>query len=105
MNCSDRPGSNPNPSLVGVEHIPSSAEVAVIAMLEPVVGRTAAAVVLATLNERGWVCVPRVPTKAMVDEAWARAESENAAWVWRDMIKGFENPSTPALETQAAGVE
>jgi hypothetical protein len=63
-------------------------------MFESVVGRTGATAVLAALSERGWVCVPRVPTKAMVDEAWASAESENAAWVWRDTIEGFENPAT-----------
>ena len=45
---------------------------------------------LAALSDAGWVCVPRTPTKAMLDEAWASALEENAGGVWRDMIEEVE---------------
>lgn len=37
--------------------------------------------------EEEWVCVPRRPTKAMLDAAWAYALDEDAEGVWRSMIE------------------
>ena len=36
--------------------------------------------------QSGWVLVPKVPTKEMIDAAWADAHEEDAAGVWREMI-------------------
>jgi hypothetical protein len=33
------------------------------------------------------VLVPRIPTKEMIDEAWADAMGEDAAAVWKSMIE------------------
>ena len=38
-----------------------------------------------------FVLVPRVPTKAMLDAAWADAHDEDALWVWNSMIEEHEN--------------
>jgi hypothetical protein len=35
---------------------------------------------------QGYVCVPRIPTKAMLDAAWADAMAEDAKEVWATMI-------------------
>lgn len=35
----------------------------------------------------GFTLVPIVPTEKMLDEAWAEAHEEDAAGVWREMIK------------------
>jgi hypothetical protein len=45
------------------------------------------------------VLVPRVPTQAMIDAAWAPARGEEAAEVWREMIDGWLSRS--AVETRA----
>jgi hypothetical protein len=34
-----------------------------------------------------WVIVPRVPTKEMIDAAWASALAEDALGVWNEMIE------------------
>lgn len=44
----------------------------------------------------GYVLVPRVPTKAMLDAAWTEATAENAAGVWRDMLEAVDIQTTPA---------
>ena len=36
------------------------------------------------------VLVPRRPTQAMLDAAWANAHDENAEGVWGDMIEEWE---------------
>jgi hypothetical protein len=36
------------------------------------------------------VLVPRVPTKEMIDNAWAAATAESAPDVWKDMIEAWE---------------
>jgi hypothetical protein len=59
-------------------------------ILADALGESQARAALAALSAAGWVCVPRAPTAAMLDEAWASAESENAALVWRDMIEEVE---------------
>jgi hypothetical protein len=35
---------------------------------------------------QGYVCVPRAPTKAMLEAAWADALAEDAKEVWTTMI-------------------
>lgn len=40
-----------------------------------------------TLEEAGYVIVPREPTGEMLEAAWADALSEDAAAVWRSMIE------------------
>ena len=37
--------------------------------------------------------VPRVPTKQMIDEAWAEALGEDAVGVWKSMIETWERVS------------
>ena len=46
-----------------------------------------AELVLAALSAAGYVCVPREPTKAMVESAWACALDEDAKGVWESMIE------------------
>jgi hypothetical protein len=43
------------------------------------------------LYARGFVCVPRMPTQEMLDEAYWSALAENAAGVWDEMIKASED--------------
>lgn len=38
---------------------------------------------------QGYVCVPRVPTDKMLDEAWAWAHDEDALGVWNAMIGAY----------------
>jgi hypothetical protein len=40
---------------------------------------------------RGFVCVPRVPTKDMIEAAWAEALAEDAAGVWQVMVEAYES--------------
>jgi hypothetical protein len=51
---------------------------------------------------QGYVCVPRVPTKAMLEAAWADALAEDAKEVWATMIGVSEGVLTeegiPRLE-------
>jgi hypothetical protein len=44
-----------------------------------------AELVLAALNAAGYVCVPREPTKAMLESAWACALDEDAKGLWESM--------------------
>ena len=37
------------------------------------------------------VLVPRQPTPAMIEAAWASAADEKAALVWEDMIQAWES--------------
>jgi hypothetical protein len=46
-----------------------------------------AARVLAALAAAGYVCVPRDPTKAMLESAWAHALDEDAEGVWKSMVE------------------
>lgn len=36
-----------------------------------------------------WVLVPRAPTTAMINAAWAEALAEDAAGVWKAMIEAI----------------
>jgi hypothetical protein len=40
-------------------------------------------------NDIEMVLVPRIPTKEMIDAAWASALDENAMGVWEDMIQAW----------------
>jgi hypothetical protein len=40
-------------------------------------------------DETEMVLVPRVPTKEMIEAAWAAALNENAGGVWRAMIDAW----------------
>jgi hypothetical protein len=42
--------------------------------------------VLRLLRENGYACVPREPTKEMLDEGWYYAHDEDALGTWRAMI-------------------
>jgi hypothetical protein len=46
----------------------------------------------AVTGQSEYVLVPRVPTKAMVEAAWADALAEDAAGVWKSMIAELEKP-------------
>jgi hypothetical protein len=46
------------------------------------------------LANAGFVCVPREPTKKMLDAAWADALAENADGVWATMIDASEELPT-----------
>jgi hypothetical protein len=37
-----------------------------------------------------YVLVPRNPTRAMLEAGWADAHDEDAAGVWRSMVKAWE---------------
>jgi hypothetical protein len=44
----------------------------------------------AVTGQSEYVLVPRVPTKAMIDAAWAEALAEDAFGVWKAMIEQYE---------------
>jgi hypothetical protein len=46
-------------------------------------------------DEIEMVLVPRVPTKEMLDAAWADAHDEDAAGVWRAMIDAWQKTRPP----------
>ncbi len=56
-------------------------------VLRSAIGETKAARVLNALASAGIVCVPKNPTEAMIEAAWANALSENARGVWEDMVE------------------
>jgi hypothetical protein len=50
-----------------------------------------------------FVLVPRVPTKEMLEAAWAEAVGEDAAGVWREMIAEWEGfTATRTLQVATA---
>jgi len=51
-----------------------------------VTGLTVAEEILDAIRKAGYVCVPREPTKDMLDAAWADALAEDAIGVWSTMI-------------------
>jgi hypothetical protein len=55
-------------------------------ILAAILGAEQAGVALEALDSAGWVVVPRIPTQAMLDAAWASALAENAGGTWEDMI-------------------
>ncbi len=55
---------------------------------------TESLIVAEKLSEMGFVCVPRQPTQALLDAAWAEALAENAAGVWDMMIGVSEGKLT-----------
>lgn len=44
----------------------------------------------AVTGQSKYVVVPRVPTKAMLEDGWYEAHDEDAAGVWRVMIRAWE---------------
>ncbi len=42
-------------------------------------------------GQQEMILVPRKPTKAMIEAAWASAQDEQAALVWKDMIDAWES--------------
>jgi hypothetical protein len=48
---------------------------------------SAARTVLRTLRESGYACVPREPTKEMLEDGWYYAHEEDALGTWRVMIE------------------
>lgn len=53
----------------------------------------------AVTGQPEFVLVPRVPTKEMLQSAWAEALAEDAAGVWSAMIERYEE-STSIKENQ-----
>jgi hypothetical protein len=47
----------------------------------------------AVTGQQEMVLVPRMPTKQMLDAAWADALAEDASGVWRAMIEEWESSS------------
>jgi hypothetical protein len=60
-------------------------------ILAEVLGTEQAVAVLQALDRAGWVVVPRVPTKAMLDAGWYSAHDEDPAGTWRYMIEAAPN--------------
>ncbi len=50
-------------------------------------------------SQREYVMVPREPTAQMLRDAWADANDEDAAGVWRSMIASYEG----SLEDVSSG--
>ena len=50
-----------------------------------------------------YVLVPRKPTKAMLEAAWADALAENAEGVWRSMIENFEGYASSGKSASGNG--
>ena len=55
-------------------------------ILTGILGSEQARAALEALASSNFVVVPRVPTQAMLDAAWAAALAENAEGVWEEMI-------------------
>jgi hypothetical protein len=49
-------------------------------------------------EQAGYVVVPRVPTRRMLEAAWADALNEDAAAVWASMIEAAGLDAAPAGE-------
>lgn len=54
-------------------------------------------------DENEMVLLPRNPTQAMIDAAWAAANAEDAGEVWHDMVEAWLNRS--ATENQAPSTD
>jgi hypothetical protein len=50
-----------------------------------------AGAILQALKEAGWVCAPLVPSERMLEAGWADAHEEDAAGVWREMIRASQD--------------
>ena len=48
----------------------------------------------AAVYDTGYVCVPKVPTKDMLDAAYYEALGEDAAGVWREMLRASDGEIT-----------
>jgi hypothetical protein len=48
---------------------------------------------MAVTGRSEYVLVPRVPTKEMLEAAWADALGEDAGGVWKSMIENWESSS------------
>ena len=53
--------------------------------------------ILKAIQDSGYVIVPRVPTKEMLDEGWYAAHDESALGTWTDMIKAHESTGKSAM--------
>lgn len=57
---------------------------------------------MVALAAAGLVCVPREPTRRMIEDGWAEAHDENAAGTWHDMVFSYlatqagQNPESDA---------
>jgi hypothetical protein len=56
-----------------------------------IVGRSEAQNIVDQLDRSGLMIVPKEPSQAMIDAAWAAALAEKAEDVWRDMIEAYTN--------------
>ena len=45
----------------------------------------------AVTGQQDYVLVPRVPTREMLEAGWYEAHDEDAAGVWREMIRVWES--------------
>jgi hypothetical protein len=55
----------------------------------------------AVTGQPEYILVPRIPTKAMLDAGWYEAHDEDAAGVWREMIRAWEETRTQDHEQGA----
>lgn len=55
--------------------------------------------IVSAIEAMGYVCVPRIPSKEMMDAAYWAAVGEDAEGVWEEMLKA----STGALEAGNPG--
>jgi hypothetical protein len=62
-----------------------------LGILIKALGEENADAALSALARAGYVCVPREPTKKMLEAAWADALGEDAAGVWSSMIAAAPN--------------
>ena len=52
--------------------------------------------ILMAIRQAGYVIVPEVPTKEMLDEGWYEAHDENALGTWTSMIAAYESSGKSA---------
>lgn len=63
---------------------------------------------MAVTGQQDMVLVPRMPTHAMIEAAWADALGEDAVGVWRVMVEewersiGVQTPQTAASDCPAS---
>jgi hypothetical protein len=50
-----------------------------------------------SLYARGFVCVPRVATKKMQEDAYDAAPGENLGWIWDALIDASESATEPVV--------
>jgi hypothetical protein len=55
--------------------------------------------IVRALANKGFVIVPRSPTKEMLEEGWYEATNENARGVWVCMLEAYESSGKSATDS------